>query len=226
MRLWVADKYKSLLHGSRAMLNLSWQCECGCYCMWMSCCCLRELDIACSLCVLATSVLGFCPWYSLLCCVDDGPLYSGALVLSWSSRSINAPVVIKEWESMLLRLEQLAQDIRKEARCPPLLHYVTYRKCLMRMWYVQTRAPIGWQRFAKSKSLFDFCQHAIDLQQVDALPDNNSEIPNQKEEVLCGLNGWIWSNKCDVFFSAGYVSFGYWYGRVWNYCKWGARDVN
>ena len=109
--------------------NLSWQCERGCYCMWKSWCCLRELDIARSLCVLYRDICAWnCPWYSLLCCVDDGPLHSGALVLSLSSRSINAPVVIKEWESMLSRLEQLAQDIRKVARCPPLLQYVTYRK--------------------------------------------------------------------------------------------------
>ena len=113
--------------------------------MLRSWCCLREPDIACSPRVLATSVLDIdCACYSFLCCADDDPVYSGALVLSLSSRSINAPVVIKEWESMLSRLEQLAQDIRKEARCQPLLHYVTYRKmCLMRMCYVQTRALIG-----------------------------------------------------------------------------------
>ena len=32
-----------------------------------------------------------------------------------------------------------------------------------------------------------FCQHASDLQQVDTLPDNNIEIPLEKEEVLCVL---------------------------------------
>ena len=59
--------------------------------MLRSWCCLREPDIACSPRVLATSVLDIdCACYSFLCCADDDPVYSGALVLSLSSRSINA----------------------------------------------------------------------------------------------------------------------------------------